>query len=81
MTGKKTANEIKPVVVGNDPDDLKGTLKEIGGSRSDHWNNILASQTIQTLWLKHSDPEAREKQFSAAVAALISSGRRTNSKA
>jgi hypothetical protein len=26
-------------VVANDPDDLKGTLKDIGGSRSDHWNN------------------------------------------
>jgi len=60
MTGKKTANETKPVAVANDPDDLKGTLKAIGGSRSDHWNNILASQTVQALWLKHSDPETRD---------------------
>jgi hypothetical protein len=72
MTGKKTAKETKPsTVVANDPDDLKGTLKKIGGSRSDHWNNILANQTVQALWLKHSDPETRDKQYSATVAALI----------
>lgn len=71
MTGKKTAKETKPsTVVANDPDDLKGTLKNIGGSRSDHWNNILANQTINALWLKHSNAETQEKQFSATVAAL-----------
>jgi hypothetical protein len=72
MTGKKTAKETKPsTVVANDPDDLKGRLKNIGGSRSDHLNNILANQTINALWLKHSDPETRDKQYSATVAALI----------
>jgi hypothetical protein len=75
MTGKKAAKETKPsTVVANDPDDLKGTLKNIGGSRSDHWNNILANQTVQALWLKHSDPETREKQFTAVIAALIGIG-------
>jgi hypothetical protein len=43
---KKPANETKPsTVVANDPEDLKGMLKAIGGSRCDHWNNILANQT------------------------------------
>jgi hypothetical protein len=75
MTGKKAAKENKPwTVVANDPDDLKGTLKKIGGSRSDHWNNILASQTIQALWLKNSDPATRDKQYSATVAALVGIG-------
>jgi hypothetical protein len=64
MTGKKTANEPKPVgVAAIGPDDLKGTLKQIGGSRFDHWNEILASQALQALWLKHSDPETRDRQF------------------
>jgi hypothetical protein len=72
MTGKKAAKENKPsTVVANDPDDLKGTLKNIGGSRSDHWNNILANQAVQALWLKNSSPEERDKQLSATVAALI----------
>jgi hypothetical protein len=72
MTEKKAANETKPpTVVANEPEDLKGVLKNVGGSRSDHWNNILANQTVQALWLKHSDPETRDKQFKATVAALI----------
>lgn len=75
MTGKKSAKEIKPsTVVANDPDNMKGALKNIGGSRSDHWNNILANQTVQALWLKHSDPETRDKQYSATVAALVGIG-------
>src|SRR6516164_8860610 len=75
MTEKKAANETKPsTVVANDPDDLRGTLKNVGGSRSDHWNNILANQTLQSLWLKHSDQETRDKQYSAIVAALIGIG-------
>lgn len=75
MSAKKTAKETKPsTVVANDPDDLKGALKNIGGSRSDHWNNILANQTINALWLKHSDAETQEKQFSATVAAMVGIG-------
>jgi hypothetical protein len=75
MTAKKTAEMAKPsTVVANDPDDLKGTLKEIGGSRSDHWNNNLANQTLQSLWVKHSDRETQDKQYSATVAALIGIG-------
>jgi hypothetical protein len=38
-------------------------LKELGGSQSDAWNNILINQTIQTLWLKHSSHEERDKQI------------------
>ena len=37
--------KVKTVVT-NDPDDLKGTLKQIGGSQSDHWNGVLANQTV-----------------------------------
>jgi hypothetical protein len=75
MTGKKTANETQPMaVVANDTDGQKGTRKEFGGSRFDDWNDILISQIVQTLWLKHSGPETRDKQMSAALAALIGIG-------
>ena len=76
MSTKKIAADEKKVttVVANDPDDLKGTLKRIGGSQSDHWNNILANQTGETLWLKHSDKETRDRQYGAAVAGLIGIG-------
>jgi hypothetical protein len=59
------------MVVANDPKDRKGTLKRIGGSQSDSWNNILANQAVQALWLQHSDKDKRDRQYSATVAALI----------
>jgi hypothetical protein len=72
---KPAAGDNKPTtVVANDPDELKGTLKNIGGSRSDHWNNILANQTVQALWLKNSDQATTDKQYSATVAALVGIG-------
>ena len=76
MRAKKPAveGEKATIIVANDPDDLKGTLKRIGGSQSDHWNNLLADQAIQTLWLKHSDQETRDRQLSATVAAMVGIG-------
>ena len=75
MSTKKPAADRKPAtIVANDPDDLKGNLKRIGGSQSDHWNATLADQTLQALWLKHSDSERRDKQFRANVAALVGIG-------
>jgi hypothetical protein len=72
MIGKETAKEAKPTtVVADDPADQKGQLKNLGGSKSDRWNNLLANQAVNALWLKHSDPETRDKQYSATVAALI----------
>jgi len=72
MTSKKTAANAKAkTVVADDPDDRKGRLKNIGGSQSDHWNNTLANQAVQALWLKNSSPEERDKQLSATVAALV----------
>jgi hypothetical protein len=76
MRVKKPAARAKKVatIVANDPDDLKGMLKGVGGSQSDHWNNILVNQTINTLWLGHSKDEDRHDQCSAAVAALVGIG-------
>jgi hypothetical protein len=72
MTETRTAKKPEPsTIVADDPDDLKGMLKNIGGSRSDDWNNILANQTIRSLWLKHSDAETRHKQCTAVIAALV----------
>jgi hypothetical protein len=78
MRGKKPAGRDRKAttVVANDPDDLQGALKSIGGSQSDNWNNILANQAVETLWLKNSNEEARDRQRSATVAALIGIGPR-----
>ena len=69
----RTLNEHEEICCRH-PDDLKGTLKHIGGSKSDHWNGVLANQTIQTLWLKHSDKETSDHQLSATVAGLVGIG-------
>ena len=57
---KEPAKGNEPTtVVANDPDDRKGALKNIGGSQSDHWNNTLANQAAQALWIKNSDARDR----------------------
>ena len=72
MTRKKPAKGNEPTtVVANDPDDREGALKTIGGSQSDNWNNTLANQAVQALWVKNSDTKTRDKQLSATVAALV----------
>jgi hypothetical protein len=70
MNAKKPAQEPKTVVA-DDPEDRKGRLKNIGGSQSDHWNNTLANQAVQALWVKNSSLEERDKQLSATIAALM----------
>jgi len=78
MSKKKPAAGGKkaPTVVVHDPKDLKGNLKCVGGSQSDHWNYVLANQTFQTLWIKHSDEETRDQQFSATAQGLVGIGPR-----
>ena len=58
----------------DDPYDLKGVLKRLGGSQSDHWNKVLIDQTVHTLGLNRSDGEARERRYRAALAGLIGIG-------
>ena len=45
MKRNKSAKRTKPAkVIVFDLNDLNGSLKEIGGSRSDGWNNLLVDQ-------------------------------------
>ena len=43
-------------------DDSEDTLKRVGGSKSDDWNHVLGNQAIQSLWIKQSDMEVRQRQ-------------------
>jgi hypothetical protein len=70
-TKKKLAVTKEKVVYAKDPSLHHGKLKSIGGSQSDHWNNVLANETINALWLKQSDEEARTRQMEAAISGLI----------
>ena len=70
MRGKKA--DAQPTIGAvDDSDDYRGALKRIGGSPSDKWNHFLANQAVQTLWLGNSNKEARQRQWSATLAALI----------
>jgi hypothetical protein len=70
MNAKKPAN-MRKTVLAKDPDDRKGRLRNIGGSQSDHWNNVFGNQAMQALWVKNSSPEERERQLTATLAALV----------
>jgi hypothetical protein len=41
---------------------------------SDDWNNILADQTCNALWLRNSDEDHRDRSLGATVAALVGIG-------
>ena len=53
------------------PRDPKPEFRQLGGSDSDHFNQMLANQTLNALWVAHSDDDQRNRQFLAACAALI----------
>jgi hypothetical protein len=42
------------------PSQERPKLTALGGSQPDAWNNILANQAIQSLWLKHSNEDDRD---------------------
>ena len=68
---QKKPVKAEPEVHIHDPSKLRGTLKPIGGSMSDDWNNIVANQTLSALWLKNSDAEEIKTQRHSVVDALI----------
>jgi hypothetical protein len=68
MSAKKPAANAPKTVVADVPDDRKSWLRNIGGSQSDHWNNILANQAMQSLWMKNSSAEDREVAGDGRVA-------------
>jgi hypothetical protein len=64
--------EAAPEVVDLPPPEARrGTLKGLGGSSDDVFNNILANQVIQGLWLANSDRGERGQQLQAALSALL----------
>ena len=71
MSKNKAVAAATAVTVNEFDDKLKGERKNIGGSKSDHWNDLLVRQAVDALWLKNSDAETQGKQLSATIAALI----------
>ena len=75
MTKPKQTKAQQPMaIIANDPERLKGERKEIGGSQSDDWNNMLYDQAAQTLWLKYADPATVDQRAHALLHAMIGIG-------
>jgi hypothetical protein len=51
--------------------DKRGSLKPIGGSDNDDFCNVLVNQVCSSLWKKNSDPDQRQRQILAVVAAMM----------
>jgi hypothetical protein len=49
----------------------RGSLKALGGSNDDDFNNVLANQVIRCLWLANADQDERERQMQAAISAMF----------
>lgn len=49
----------------------QGTLKRIGGSQNDTFNNIIIHQALNSLWTAHSDEKGQEKLLVGAVSAMM----------
>ncbi len=70
----KGANRANTVVLDDSEEEMKGQLKDIGGSKSDHWNLILVNQALNALWVKNSDTEERDRQTKATIRAMMGIG-------
>jgi hypothetical protein len=71
MTTQNNRSTSKPKTV-KLPNENKPSskLKVIGGSDSDEWNHVMVNQTMQTLWVKHSDDDEQQKLVNATISAL-----------
>ena len=75
MTKPEQTKAQQPMtIIANDPERLKGERKEIGGSQSDDWNNMLYDQAAQTLWLKYADAAIVDQRAHALLHAMIGIG-------
>jgi hypothetical protein len=71
MSAGKVARATPEVVPVQSPETRSGKLKAIGGSKDDNFNNILANQVVQTLWLANSDKDERDRQIQATLSTMM----------
>lgn len=51
--------------------DNSGTMKSMGGSKSNDWNKVVIDQAFGTVWSANSDEEMRGRQINATVAFMV----------
>jgi hypothetical protein len=70
MTAKKT-KKVPETIQTRRPEESRDRLRQIGGSDSIDFCNVLANQVIAALWREHSDTDGRTRQTRAALAAMM----------
>jgi hypothetical protein len=71
VSARKAGKPTPEVLQVPPPDARHGKLRKLGGSTDDNFNNVLANQVIQALWLANSDKDERERQIQAAISAML----------
>jgi hypothetical protein len=76
LNHRKQRSSPDPSSTGNasHPPQASGKLKQVGGSRSDDWNQRIIDDACQVLWVKNSDTKTRDQQIKAALVGLIGIG-------
>jgi hypothetical protein len=67
MADLKQSNDPKTLNP-NDPAKWKGELQQIGGSKNDDFNHVIASQTINAGWHGHTSAAERDRVMNAGLA-------------
>ena len=67
----KASKEGKVVKLKHPEDRIATPICPLSGSKVEEFSQVLARQTINTLWLKPSDEEGADKQFQAALAGVM----------
>ena len=68
---KKSKRRSTHAVRAPDPDQQNGSLRHIGGSPFDAFNNVLANQAFNALWLNAIDDGERQNRYQAVLGTLI----------
>jgi hypothetical protein len=71
MSVKNAGGPAPEVLQVRPPEARRSALKALGGSSDDDFNNVLANQVVQALWLANSDKDERGRQMQAAVSAMF----------
>jgi hypothetical protein len=56
-------------------DTSKPILQHLGGSRSDHWNQMLCNQVIKSGWFRENIPDAERQDLYTAICAFLASAK------
>ena len=71
MTKKPARANATTAVRASSLENRQAKLATIGGSQSDAWNNLLATQALQGLWRDGKTAEGQDRHICAIIQALV----------